>query len=448
MNCSPAFCKISSKMLSVSFTDIGLISILIILCVLFFLNPRWALGSLFSLKFSLDLFWNHSLLGLPVNVLQISGVVFALLSLIYILQHPNLIPTVPFKGLIFLLLISNGLASVWGILNSHFKFFELVASPLSLVHVVEWNFRFLNLLGSFIMIPLIFNQKRDFRKLIIIFMISTIFPVFCGFIEFFFSPHQREISDGVFYSVRIFHRITGGYHDANVFAVILFVGITSGFYLYTEKQTRWKYIFLLYSICSLFLLINTYSRTLWLTTITFFIVFFTIRKKYFSLVVVMLILFLIVFSVPQIPKRFMHEVNYLSNKNTEYLTLEMTGSGRMGLWKQAVDHFVRLDWISKIIGSGGAYGSHNQYIAFLLKNGLMGLILFLSLLFFILRLLFRQCKELSDRKDSLHYCWGLALFLSISVIGNQFIQLWDHVSFTYYFWGLSALLLFRAIQTE
>jgi O-antigen ligase len=118
----------------------------------------------------------------------------------------------------------------------------------------------------------------------------------------------------------------------------------------------------------------------------------------------------------------------------------MTGTGRIGLWKIATDHYYRLDVVSKMIGSGGSYGSHNQYIAFLLKNGLIGLILLILFLYMIYRRI-KQTNNLIHNIKSPYYALILSMFISVTFLTNQFIQIWDHVSFDYFFWGLCGMII-------
>lgn len=392
----------------------------------------------FITKFTTDLFWQHRLLGYNVNILQIQGILFFIFCAVLAIRCKKEIKRHPFKNILIALLISNAVASVWGYANSQFLFFELVASPLRLMQIAEWNIRFLNLAGAFVFIPVVFKHKNDFRLLLKTFMLATIVPVVLGIIEYTDKLFYPNAISGAGYSVQLFPRLISGYHDSAVLAIVLFAGLSASFYLfYSETLHKLKWIYFSYFMITLFLMFNTYSRTLWLTAALFIILFFVYQKKYLPALLLLLIIVTVSATLPSIQKRFRQEISYLKQDNTEFLTIEMTGTGRIGLWKIAADHYQRLDIVSKIIGTGGAYGSHNQFIAFLLKNGLIGLILFFLLIFLIYRKLIRT-KNMMNISE---YALVLGIFVSSVFIANQFIQLWDHITYDYFFWGMTGMFL-------
>lgn len=432
---------------SFSFSIIDLFLIILTLAVIgsFIYNPRVGFLLLFLTKFSADLFWQHRLLGFNINILQIQGVLFFILCCILYIRFNKKINRHPLKIILLTLIISNVVASIWGFANSKFTLFELVASPLSLMHIVEWNMRFLNLTSAFVFIPVVFSKKSDFRILVKIFMFATITPVILGIIENYDGFFFKNVISGNGYSVKLFPRLTAGYHDSAVLAIVLFTGLSTSFYLfYTETLHVLKWIYFIYFMTIMFLMHNTYSRTLWLTAALFIILFFVYQKKYLPALLLLLFIVTVSATLPSIQKRFHQEILYLKNNNSESIKVEKTGTGRIGLWKVATDHYKHLDIVSKIIGTGGAYGSHNQFIAFLLKNGLIGLLLFFLLIYLIYRKLIRT-KNMANISE---YALVMGLFVSSVLITNQFIQLWDHITYNYFFWGITGMLICNTTESN
>lgn len=80
-----------------------------------------------------------------------------------------------------------------------------------------------------------------------------------------------------------------------------------------------------------------------------------------------------------------------------------TGNGRTVIWEAKMLGYLNLPTIEKIFGIGhdggfnlailGGYGFHNDYLAFLVDYGLVGLILFISLLFYPIKLVWNNPSQ-------------------------------------------------------
>ena len=172
------------------------------------------------------------------------------------------------------------------------------------------------------------------------------------------------------------------------------------------------------------------SRGAWISLIFFCFILLlhlpTIKSK--SVAAMALLLLLI---NPVIWERFNKETKYLTNKFvTDKPTIDVTklGSGRIWLWNDAIRHYTKLDLVSQLIGSGGYYGSHNQYIAWLLRNGILGLFMWLLFLY----LMYRKILTMNKPSRSL----ATALFLCICCVANMFSQPWDNFNISFIFWFL------------
>lgn len=157
---------------------------------------------------------------------------------------------------------------------------------------------------------------------------------------------------------------------------------------------------------------------------------------------IILIAIVIFTLIPLTQKRFERELSWIENGTdlTNYKEIEKLGTGRIWLWNDARKHFLKLDMISKAIGSGGSYGSHNQYIAWLLRNGIIGLTVWLFFLYKTGNLLWIKAKE---ERTERFIPFIFVLFCAVIGIMNVFMQPWDNITFSYFFWGAIGLSLPR-----
>ena len=420
--------------------DILLFFYPITLAVFFLYQPRRAVLFFFSTKFSIDLFWDHVLFG-NLTTLKISGLLFPVLCLSFFLKERPRFKDHPLLKLLFLLLAINILSGIWGYLNSWFLFFPIPHSPLSLAHILNWNLRFVNLAAAVLIVPLILNRPNDKRLLLRCFLLSTVLPCLISWYQFSSISIERmvsRLSDP--YSVSIFERIIGAYHDAGTLALVMFTAIiccAALFIIETSKGLRITVAF--YAIACSVILYFTFSRTLWISITLFLILFFLIQKKKVWMITVLTIAAVIIFMAPLTMKRFEREIFFFKNPEqiSEQSGIHKIGAGRLWLWNDAGKHFLNLDIVSKIIGSGGSFGSHNQYIAWLLRNGIIGLAVWLFFLYTIFILVLRHIK--SKMITGPFPALTIILFCTITFVTNMATQPWDNLTFVYLFWSIIGL---------
>lgn len=400
-----------------------------ILLVLFLAKPRTAILFFFSTKFTVDLLWDSHLLP-GVSVLRIVGTLFPVLLLFAAWPFRRSVVKHPLWLLMVIWVILNVIAGLWGIANSYWTFFPLAASPIGWMHVGDWFFRLLNHATALLLVPLFLN-KNDHAMLARAIMISTTLPVLAGVWQI------AAATPGVQDSFGLFPRVTGGYHDAGVMAIAMFAGCVFSFLNYRlspdRKNRIWSMSHLV--ICSV-VLYFTFTRSMWVSITMFFLLAFWLERRWRLVWTTVVIGLSIVFFLPMTVKRFEKELTFIQqpakteNQDSE---LDKLGTGRIWLWKDAFGHFGKLDWISRIIGSGGSYGSHNQYIAVLLKNGMVGLSVFLSLLFRIGMVYQRQLSPIG--------LFGWSLFLTVTWLASLFLQPWDNQTFSVAFLAILGINL-------
>lgn len=416
---------------------------LFVLIFLSFVNFRRALLFFFASKFTIDIFWDYPIAD-GLNVLKITGFLFPLFCFIYFLFKRPPISKHPYWNILIVLFVLNLVASLWGIFNYRFEFFPIPHSPLTVRHILDWNLRFLNLMAVILIVPYIVNNLRDRIIFFRVFLISTTVPFVLSWYQFSFrSIHSMMTRTTEPYSVSLFQRLNAAYHDSGTLAIVMFTAIIISILLgLIELSKPLRIIYFIYSVLCGIILYFTFSRTLWISLTVFLILFFLLQKKYIYLTAVVLTSVIIFATIPLTQKRFENELNWIENNHagSNYDDIEKLGTGRIWLWNDAKKHYFKLDWISKIIGSGGSFGSHNQYIAWLLRNGIIGLavwLLFLYKLGYFLTNKFRR-----DPKDTAGL-FASVLFFVVTGISNLFMQPWDNMTFTYFFWGTIGFTIFQ-----
>lgn len=373
-----------------------LLAYLAALIILSFISPRWAILFFFSTKFTMDIFWSSAVVD-ELNILKITGVLFPLFCIVFLLvKRPAVMPH-PLLKLLLALFILNGLAGLWGITNSHLHILPLPHSPLTIKHILDWNLRFLNLASAFLIVPHILGQAMDKLLFFRSFLISTIIPCVISWFQLSTISIDlmiRNVSEP--YSVSLFQRLNATYHDSGTLSIVMFTGIILSILLSFIDASRWlKILYILYAFLCSTILYFTFSRTMWIC-LTLFLVLFSLAQKRYNFTLTITLIAIIIFTlIPLTQKRFERELSWIENGTdlTNYKEIEKLGTGRIWLWNDARKHFLKLDMISKTIGSGGSYGSHNQYIAWLLRNGIIGLTVWLFFLYKTGNLLWIKAKE-------------------------------------------------------
>lgn len=410
--------------------------------LLFFFNPRWSLLFFFSTKFTIDMFWDHSVIE-GISVLRLTGVGFPLLCFIFFMRQQHTRLKNPLWKILMAIFVLNIIAGLWGYTNSRFLFFPLPHTPLSLAQILDWNFRFFNLAAAVMAVPLILNRSDDKIYIMRAFLAATVLPVLISCYQISNLSVDRIVSRlSEPYSVSLFERITATYHDAGTLSIVTFSAVVLSAALYFIESSRGlKTLYGLYCALSSVVLYFTFSRTMWISITFFLVFFFLIQNKYRPLSVVLIVAALVIMIVPTTQKRFEREMHVFgsSGQTTQQGELEKIGAGRLWLWNDAKKHFIKLDGISKIIGSGGSYGSHNQYIAWLLRNGIIGLAVWIFFLYNILILLWHESRGPEGRTPLFFFVF--VLICTVVGVTNMASQPWDNITFVYFFWSIVGMQL-------
>lgn len=179
-----------------------------------------------------------------------------------------------------------------------------------------------------------------------------------------------------------------GWTDPNYFGTVIGLGVVSSFIkLFNTKQlTLIPKVFYIATISTsiIVLILNASRGAILAVAISFMILLFfsKVRNSYKIYTLVVLLIFMYV----------LYDNGYFNILQYRMSLGDTTGSGRTGIWERKLDYFWnKSDSIFNVLfgygNRGGFYlgylqgrGFHNDFIAFLVDYGIIGLILFINVL--------------------------------------------------------------------
>lgn len=392
------------------------------LAILFFLSAKFSLDRV--AQFTLDSSFFHS----AAAIITLIG------CCIIIFRSPGGGINQHLRTFIIFLLLANLVSAVWGLINSHFHFFALVNSPIRLNHALAWFGKVLSIIIPLLLGIHIQSPDLNFRRILIAIVIGTIPASITGLTEIILNLIRLENISSLQWAAS--WRISGGFHGPGTLGFTMLIGLCCAYYLLffnLLSKKLYNYLLVAYGILSYIVLTCTITRISWLSLIFFFLIL-QFRSNAPIRVQTFLIFIVLIFN-PIMLSRFNKEFTYVfsTQVNKERpLSFNQLGSGRIWLWKDALAHYSKLDPVSKAIGSGGYFGSHNQYIAWLLRNGAIGLLIWLYFLFLIARFCVNK---------KFHQSFIFALFFMITLVTNMFSHPWDNFNISFIFWLLIGVFM-------
>jgi len=303
------------------------------------------------------------------------------------------------------------------------------------MNVVENIILSVNIYLGFILIPLIVNNQKRLKQLLLAVMICGIFPILISI---------YQLQTGVIFTDREtvgLTRYVGLYHDAfpvrfyglmTLFAILLYQ---------TVFKTKDVFIngFLLFMGAGAFVSIYAvYSKAavgilgIWIVTL---LVFSKSRvKQFFSILIGLLVLFLVFGDAlsSNIEQLFSKEVGYQTGqvKDAKY-----TLAGRGYIWENYWKFWLNEQtFFYQWFGDGLDRSAHNEFLRILLVNGIIGL---LFLVVFIVRSISNVFMVYKKIRVFAIMLLGMYLVDSIGLVPGKY----------YYYnilvWGIFGLLLLR-----
>lgn len=165
---------------------------------------------------------------------------------------------------------------------------------------------------------------------------------------------------------------------------------------------------------SLFILYITLTKSAIVMLVVFSLMWFGIHKRKFFLIIPALFVagYFSFINISGFETRFETEINFLESGDSE--SAKSVGTGRVNRWETLLDqYFNDFDLPTQLLGTSKNFAAHNQYIAYLMQVGFIGLFVFVLILVrFIKRLI-----EIGSKKNSPELFAALTLLVIYSVYG-------------------------------
>ncbi len=335
-------------------------------------NSRRGLLVTIALKPMIDIGWaNTVVFGQSFSaIVTVATVILVAFDLIFRKrEHRNHTGDMflPFKGL-------------WILYFGYFVFVILfyLISTGDLLGEVGGFFRVSNSILGFFAFYRYFSNDRDFRNLVIAYIVGGFFPALVSIYQAHTGQiwHYRQTVGIV--------RYVGLYHDAVAVRIYLFSSILCiwiYFRYYLDRSYIIKKTFLIgFVILCFFALYKVYSKTVVVTMLVWGILFL-FHKKYFVLasfgVVVLIVLNLLFSGI------LFEEYSHLFSKETAVLQggrTDIALGGRLGLWEGIWREWKAAPFFMKVFGSRIDIPAHNEFLRILMSTGVVGLGIFLILI--------------------------------------------------------------------
>jgi len=369
---------------------------------------------LLATKPFVDLTWNFRLFvvgGVAINFLVIVGLcVFIITGYFYFFQNDN--KRIFNKRIIWLFLGLNLFASCIAILFYNRPITDIVDGLVKLFAAY-----FIYFIGHRFM-----GNDRDRLRIIGIIWITTMLISVLSVIQYSQGTYNIDISQGV-------ERFSGFYNDPGTPSYNAIISLVFGT-LYVEMLRKQKRMVTLIVRIALILTIFVAATTLKITVtksallmlIVFLAMWFGLYKRKVYIVFPLIILgsFYIYIKSETIQLRVAPELEFLTAEELSMDQARHIGEGRIAVWERLLIYYSQdYDLFQKLFGSKRSFGAHNQYIAYLMEVGLMGLTFFLIILLrFYRRLIFLFRKY--GQPDTYMAIVLLTQFAIVGLAGHPF----------------------------
>ena len=276
-------------------------------------------------------------------------------------------------------------------------------------------FRILMSISFYFIIAGLNLEEREARKFLFAILLSAIVPLLVGGYQYVNRNCVDELSE--------MNRIFSTFGHPNVYAMFLVICILLTSYLYlSHNWLGGKIVLVSYLGVLFFSLFNTFARIGWGTCAFSLLSLGILMKKRFVLYVFasLVIIFLLVSSVSNLfLERIKPDYSSISRLAFNQVSLSffaqrpILGAG-LGSYQ-----FLSLDVLGTRVEAYGkalGFGPHNDYFKFLVENGLIGLFLYLFLMYSGLRMGIKLYRS-TDNKSKGYGAFLISLILLILLFG-------------------------------
>ena len=324
--------------------------------------------------------------------------------------------------------------------------FVFIASFSSFLHWEESSFLYIDLLKVFILFFLIVNLTKT-RKNIFVMVVSLLV---LGCLASTYAIYQRFHGMGLVYTGEGIIRVSGFSNSPNAFALSVLLLIPFAFGLLVKVKSVFLKVFL-FSMLGMFILgiMFSYSRAVFIALpAVLFLSTWKFVDKNKRLIGIVAILIIIAIALPFVPQKYMRRVESITDLNRPSIKSRLDGyiigfqmmvdhpflGVGIGRWHQ--EYWPRA-FASPLIQTKSSSVQHNIFIEVGSETGIIGLTLFLLLLFFAFKDIRIAHRIFVKAEDSLLSIFSQSLEISLIgfLIATMFVAA-IHVKFLWVVLGL------------
>ena len=304
--------------------------------------------------------------------------------------------------------------------------------------VFEWLKIFLLGNSIFAISVYFYDHKKFIEQFINAINILNAVIIIIGLVQFLIIFSKQHVTHTSTYEV------TATFGHKNIFAEMLFLTFPFTLYNLFTKQGKWKWLSGISAFLTLFLITLTLTRAVWLATILGFLLSFPFYfyailkgknigsqfKKYKKNILIVGVLFLAIVASISVYSR----IDSFNTIKMQTITISSFKFGSVGerfqLWKKSIQVFKESPIFGKGLGSWKIevlkYGHqgletennitfhqrpHNDFIWIAAEQGIVGLLIYMSLVILLLFLLIKLILKTENTNEKLFYFLALYAYL-------------------------------------
>jgi len=408
----------------------------------FFYAPREVFFLVLFTRIQLDVFWWVPIKIGPLNLLAaFTGGVTVLGTILAIMRFSGDIEKHPsiqyFLGLCFFL--------VCGALRSY-----------NTTIMIDEFFRMYSPILIIFLITSLFNKKGDWKRVFQLFFIASLFPILLSTYHLLAGQMSTIELDGV-------NRLYGGYHNLRNHALMMFIFSSCGVYfLFQSKSRKEKGLYGLYCLTTLCYIYLTHTRATLIIFAVFILLFLSLTQRRHLMLLAVGFAGLVIISNPSSLQRFSELsrlFTFFYDTSPQEVDLSSLGSGRFGLWNNSMQAYLDHSLPEIILGLGfgyhwiltrGAYNgfvlveggfvdTHNDMLRILYQIGPIGLLLFLIMIFQIIKT--ANWIRTHATNKAMRDAGAILIALSFAILINNVLSngINSRTTFGWCFWALAGI---------
>ena len=269
------------------------------------------------------------------------------------------------------------------------------------------------------------ENEKDVRLLIVLMIVGYAIPVFGSTIIMATGKTSAYLIYGS--GMRRMQGLFEGVHTTAHYMVSYSFIYALSLSNKDKMNLNFKVFALIIFVLSIFCLWNTYVRSAFLGMLFFWMFYlYKVNKRYLVILVTVLSILGVIYGA------VFHSIFWKDDTWDRDTNLKNASSGRTILWKHNYDLFIEMPFYEKILGNGlgvekkynpnssegKIVSSHNDYITIIMTLGIVGFILYFSIIFSIFIEIYRYSKKIPERAI---YLGILMVFLLTAGVTNGYM---------------------------